>query len=551
MQKIVLSRQHIEALNRRRRVIVNLDTNWGIPGFEDHDAEDIINFNMEFFTGLEGSQVDSIWWAWGDMNYGPWPSKILPVHHGYQKWLKSGVDPLPIGIREGRKRGLEAFYTFRINSGMDVTGEYDDPLFIGGSLVLKEDPDWGFLSPVPSWRFRTFNFAIKEARDYKLSIIKEVAENHDFDGIEIDWRCGAINFPDVMHAWEHRDYLTEFMRSARMMLLDVAKRKGKPILLAARVPENIEGCHYDGLDVERWVEENLIDILALGCHNFEVDIEAFRMLTCGKEIKLYPSTDDHHSSSGYEHPPIEVFRGVFANFWHQGADGMYTFNFYPLPYERPLPSDWLSPRNKIWDVHRQAYCEMGSLETLRFKDKVFVTQRRGGGQCPPVAELFYVNSNCFAQLPKELSNDENDETYIHIPVGEDVNKYKDQIKSIELRVLLSDPEAVNLPEDGRIYSGPVGIGTDEVYVSATGKWVRELAEPPGKGIENNLRTRINGVILERPSIREGWLVYGLKPNQLALGKNVAGFKLKGREPRKQQNMTLEKLEIHVTYIKGS
>jgi hypothetical protein len=539
MQKIVLSRQHIEALNRRRRVIVNLDTNWGLPGFEDHDAEDIVDFNIEFFTGLEGSQVDSIWWAWGDMNYVPWPSKMLPVHHEYQKWLKRGVDPLPIVIRESRKRGLEAFYTFRINGGEGYPPGYP---------VLDENPGWGF--PEPVWQTRHFNFAIKEARDYKLSIIKEVAENYDFDGIEIDWRCGLMNFPDLMRDWENRDHLTEFMRSVRLVLLEVARKKGKPILLAARVPENIEGCHYDGLDVERWVEENLIDILALGCHNFEVDIEAFRMLICGKEIKLYPSTDDHHSSSGYEHPPIEVFRGVFANFWHQGADGIYTFNFYPLPYERPIPSDHLSPSNKLWDVHRQAYCEMGSPETLRFKDKVFVTQRRGGGWWPPVAEYFYANSNCFAQLPKELFHDENwegDETYIHITVGDDVNKYKDQIKSIELRVLLSDPEAVNLPEDGRIYGGPVGIGTDEVYVSATGKWVRKLAEPPGKGIENNLRTRINGITLGKPSLQEGWLVYGLKPNQLALGKNAVAFKLKGRESCKQ-NITVEKLEIYITSI---
>ncbi|PKO23888.1 MAG: hypothetical protein CVU38_01705 [Chloroflexi bacterium HGW-Chloroflexi-1] len=498
MQKIVLSRQHIEALNRRRRVIVNLDTNWGLPGVEDHDAQDIIDFNMEFFMGLEGSQVDSIWWAWGEMNYGPWPSKILPVNHEYQKWLKRGVDPLRMGIEEGRKRGLEAFMTFRINGGEGYPAGYP---------VLDENPGWGF--PEPVWQTRRFNFAIKEARDYKLSIIREVAENYDFDGIEIDWRCGPMNFPDLMRVWENREHLTEFMRSVRMMLLEVGKKKGKPILLAARVPENIEGCHYDGLDVEKWVEENLVDILALGCHNFEVDIKAFRLMTLGKEIKLYPSTDDHHPSSGYEHPPIEVFRGVFANFWNQGADGMYTFNFYPLPYEVPVPglSHGLFPSSKIWAVHRQAYCEMGSPETLRFKDKVFVTQRRGGGQWAPVSEFFYANSNCFAQLPKELSNDKNDETYIHIPVGDDVNKYKDRIKSIELRVLLSDPEAAGLPADERICGGLVKITAEDVYFVKGESGlepveIRNLAEPPARGLENNLRTRMNGIILGRPAIRE-------------------------------------------------
>jgi hypothetical protein len=33
--------------------------------------------------------------------------------------------------------------------------------------------------------------------------------------------------------------------------------------LLCRVPETIVGCHFDGIDIERWVSEGLVDFLAL------------------------------------------------------------------------------------------------------------------------------------------------------------------------------------------------------------------------------------------------------------------------------------------------
>lgn len=71
-------------------------------------------------------------------------------------------------------------------------------------------------------------------------------------------------------------------------------------------------CHFDGLDIETWVHENLVDVLALGVRSFDVDIAAFRRLTVGTHVKLYPSIDDHHASDGYATAPLEIYRGVAA-----------------------------------------------------------------------------------------------------------------------------------------------------------------------------------------------------------------------------------------------
>ena len=116
------------------------------------------------------------------------------------------------------------------------------------------------------------------------------------------------------------------MRGVRA-LADAAERKhSRPYLVAARIPENVLGCHYDGLDVETWCREGLVDLYALGVRSFDVDVEHFRRLA-GPDVRLSPSIDDHHASDGYQSPPIAVYRGAAANWFRQGADGVQLFNF--------------------------------------------------------------------------------------------------------------------------------------------------------------------------------------------------------------------------------
>ena len=135
---------------------------------------------------------------------------------------------------------------------------------------------------------------------------------------------------------------------------------------------------------------NLVDILALGCKSFEINLDAFRRLTEGTHVGLYPSMD--------EQPTIELYRGVAATFLQQGADGIYAFNWYPVP---AILDSRAHPCQE--QLRRQALCEMGSPDTLRHKDKLFATQRRGGGGWPESAEFFYKNTSAFAQLPKAIS----------------------------------------------------------------------------------------------------------------------------------------------------
>ena len=544
LSRVSLGPDHLSAARRSRRIVVNLDTGWGFSGVEDIEVGKFVDAFFEYLTGMEGSQVDSIWWCWGDMNYAPYPSKILPANLDCQTWLKQGKDPLPLVIERSREKGIEAFYSFRINeSGSGGVGAVEPWDNWGVWPVIEKNPHWGQPSPFWPAPFKHFNFAVEDVRKYKLEIIREVAENYDFDGIEIDWRCGYGNLP-FYHKWENRDHLTAFMFSVREMLQETAKLRGRPYLLAVRVPENIEGCHYDGIHIERWVSENLVDILALGCKSFEVDFNAFRRLAEETHLKLYPSMDDHHRASGYEQPTAELYRGTASRFLQQGADGIYVFNWYPVPI---ILDSRANPEQE--QLRRNALCEMGSLDKLLCKDKKFVMQRRGGGGWLETAEHMYKNSSAFAQLPMELYPPEHTEgahgfvrplreNYLFLQIGDDVNTLAGEVARINLRMLLSDPNAADLPWKDRLCGEPIRIAS----MSS-----RDFNEPPALKLIGQLRVRINGVILDQPIIHDGWLVYRLKPVQLAHGSNVIALVLNGSESQAKGRITVEKLEIDVIY----
>jgi hypothetical protein len=213
------------------------------------------------------------------------------------------------------------------------------------------------------------------------------------------------------------------------MLLEVESKRGRPLLLAAKVPRNLKGCRIDGFDVEVWAAENLVDIFTLGSRSMDVDIAAFRRITADRNIKLQPCFDDHHTTDGYRYAPIEVLRGVFGNWWQRGADSVCTFNWSNAPpdVQRQLGDDYLPGPH----AHEQAYQEVGSADTLRFKDKVFPVERRGGY---PWAEGYF-NRNDDAPLPAHVTRD-GKPTEFQLSISDDLSACAGRVKSVRLRMVL-------------------------------------------------------------------------------------------------------------------
>lgn len=551
-RRVKLSSKHIAAINRKRRIVVNHDHLPDDPVMgQAADGEEakrqLLAAKFSMFD-LPGSQVDSVWWNWGEGNYAYWPSKIVKTIDTpeYLKLRAAKIDLVRLFHEETKRRGLESFFSYRINGS-------DNDYGTAQKIPLKEaHPDWLLHAPWEgSGTNGYWNFSIQGVRDLKLSILRELAENYDFDGLEIDFARIPIVLT-IGKQWENRNHVTLFMRMVRLMLQEVAAKRGRPLLLAARVPENLEGCHFDGLDVEAWAEEQLVDIFTLGVRSLEADIPAFRRITAGTPIKLYPCIDEHHSSDGYQHPPVEVYRGTAANWWWQGADGIEVFNFPNQTIEMQVKTGLKTAWGKYAvEMAKQAQREIGSPETLKQKNKTFVVQRRGGGHGSSVIpnpedwktpRHMYHNTNMFSSLPAALDNEGKSDTLLFVTVGDDVNANAGLIDAISLRILLSDWSVDSASAVERLKQVPVRLWEGSAD-NGMGLWNRPVA----RQIADKVEVRLNNLLLDAPRIEEGWLVFSCRPSQFALGRNLVGVVFVQRTADTRARVFIEKLEVHLDY----
>jgi len=507
-ERFELSAEHIAAVNKSRRIVVNCDALATLFGYKGNDdLEDLKGFMLGILD-MPGNQIDSVGWCWSEGNEAPYPSKVLPtlLDHPIFKRVPEGLDIVRMCCDETRRRGKESMFSMRINGGDH------DRLYLEGRLpklpAKWENKDWminwnpdpngppEYISPYHKSAF--FDFAAQGVRDYKLKVLREIAENYDFDGIEIDFARNSPIFQPG-YQWENRHKLTDFMRSVRTAFLEVAQNRGRPLLLGVRVPENLVGCHFDGLDVETWARDEIVDIFAIGCRSMDVDLPAFRRITAGTSIKLYPSLDFVHYSDSYDPGDTavngtKVAYGAFANWWHQQPDGVYTFNF--------------TYHGQRWAMYR----DIGSQETLRYTDKMFVVQRRGGGHSPILTpypndwstpRLAYANTNMHGHLPVPLDNAAKADNLMIVYVADDVNAASDRLKSVKLRVALSKPAKIE--------------------------------------------TRLNGALLAPPKMEGEWSEFPTQPRNFSVGENLVSIRFTQPRPNAEDDILVEKIEVHVSY----
>lgn len=388
---------HLAARRRRKcRIVVMHDVYWVMRNYgkmrPDGNAP-FKPFRDAVFSYVDepGAQIDALWWDIGGSAVGSvYPSEVSQPALAPQvkRWADQGVDWVKELVNETRRRKLEAFWNHRI-SEVDMLPE-------GGHAkqphpLKVQHPDW--VVPTAWWPHGMWNLAAPGLREFKIRVLREIATRYDLDGIPIDFARHIPCLP-VGRQWELRGHVTEFMRMVRLMLLEVAEQRGRPFLLAARVPQTLAGCHADGFDVEAWAQQRLVDILTLGSRSMDVDVEGLRAAV-GTEVQLQPCFDDHHTTDGYRYAPIEFLRGVFANHFQRGADSVVTFNWaMGTPEVAKTVGGEIAPLS-----HQLAFREVGDPRTMAGKDKIFAIERRGGY---PWAEGFF-NRNDSAPLPAQFS----------------------------------------------------------------------------------------------------------------------------------------------------
>ena len=107
-------------------------------------------------------------------------------------------------------------------------------------------------------------------------------------------------------------------------------------------------------------------------------------------------------------------------------------------------------------------------------------------------------------------------------------------------VLLSEyPSSATNPEQKK----------DSIEIASIGHGGILYNNPPNSDVGKLIGIRINNIELVNPKMRNGWLVFDLDPNYLAIGKNLIGINFMNSKYNKIIRLDIEKLEIHVVYKK--
>lgn len=422
------------------RVIVNYDA-VAFSSYPHLHGDELVQC-MFGTADIPNSPITDLWWNWGENNHAVYDSKVLPPSPWYRaaEFKKAGFDIVKETNAATRARGLGCWASVRIN-GSDTDGAPGVDL----PPLKRQHPEWTMVGPRvrerrsgPLW-----NFEHKGVRDHKLDAIKELLDLYEWDGIEIDYARVCPVLPPG-EAWVKRDYITDFMVQVKSL--------GKPV--AARVPETLAGCHFDGLDVEAWP----VDIFTRGCRSFDVE-------KLDVAVEQYPVLDEVHSSDGYHHAPLSVYRGVITNWMHQGFDGIQTFNFNDSnPHADQVPGwdegEWLAKR---FCHHCAIYKDIG--DGLK-GPKTYVIQRRGGGRASARSYPWawdeprrqYCNTNPEAQLPSypphrllHMYVAEPGDGVLKVTFGDAPGPTKARVNNVTL-----DPESWALDESWASWEVPAG-----------------------------------------------------------------------------------------------
>lgn len=250
--------------------------------------------------------------------------------------MADGHDPLKLVLDRAREKGMETFISYRLN---DVhSTENEDHLIL--STFWKDHPEWRngevgepllpiyeeILGPrvnpiVGTWLPSGLNFAIPEVRAHKLAELKEMAEDYSADGIELDFQRFPLFFPQGEEQ-DHVKTMTAWMREIAAMVDAAEKKRGRPLLLSARIMATPGQNLAIGLDPVTWAEEGLIDFVIVSHYlrnDYPLPLRAYRNLL-PPDIPIYGSIEVEREE--------DTYRDIARQLYLDGADGIMLFNFF-------------------------------------------------------------------------------------------------------------------------------------------------------------------------------------------------------------------------------
>ena len=419
-----LKQQRKKAAHRQRRVIFNNDGNEPVYYCKEATAPALLECRT---TALVGTHVDSIFYCTWSSGFGMFthntkvgevftckanpPGAANKTGFSTNKtadFIEQGTDPLKIMVDFCKKHGIEIFWSMRMNDTHDAWGGwYSEYLF---PKLKREHPEWLVASKAKRSRhggWSAVDFGRPEIRDLAFRYVQEVCQDYDVDGVELDFFRHPVFFK--CHAMgqdcgpEECAMMTDMLRRIRRMTEEVGLKRGRPILVGVRVLDSVEANRAIGLDVAGWLEEGLVDLMAVSGYFRLSPWETSVELGHKHGVPVYPCLSESRmrGQPGKLRQSLASYRARAMNVWAGGADGVYLFNSF-------------NPKSPLWS-------ELGDPGKLATMDKLYTTGARGTrviGSWLPGGKRFLRRSAVSPEAPLALKPGEP--VTVELRVGEDI-----------------------------------------------------------------------------------------------------------------------------------
>ena len=300
---------------------------------------------------LAGSQVGALCWCLGNDIAYSWPSKIRenyydqladkPAPRNVMVTLhRQGVDYLPLLIGRAHQLGLRFYGSFRMND----CHQRSDPHGVLSSTLWRERQAWRLweVTDARTYYNTPLDYSYPEVRQRMLDSIHETLQWYDMDGVELDFCRDPYTFRPSQ-AWKKRGILTDFIRQVRQDLDEAGNKRGRRLDLLLRVPFDRRKLRKAGMDVQTWLQEQLVDILVMSCilNDYNQTLEPWLSRCREHGVGFYPSIEwepvhnaiHNHNTAQSVDEIVRRQRAAAQNFLGQDAAGVYLFNYPCLLFE--------------------------------------------------------------------------------------------------------------------------------------------------------------------------------------------------------------------------
>jgi len=273
---------------------------------------------------------------------------------------KLGTDQLREVIRRGREESLPVLPSLKLQDGNRPGSQRCGWLkWRRGKSVCIGEADQRH----PGFEY-CYDFALESVRADKLSMIREVLEDYQADGIELDFMFFAAYFKkrDVE---KNIPVMNRFVSQVRELADEAGRSRKRAVTVGARVFHRKDENLKAGLDVETWLRQGDLDLVVgqVPDQLFEPAVDVRWLVEAsGGRAGIYIRPPLRVYDERAPRPTIEMYRALGQSLRSQGATGLY------LGYLR-----WPLDRKE-----HQILREMAFPETYRREDKRYFLQPAEG-----------------------------------------------------------------------------------------------------------------------------------------------------------------------------